>query len=184
MYGRNLRLSVSFLECWSWKDHSDYCLFRPPVFRKKKSEAQRNLISFSQAKHKWKWFLIQLRALSTTWYYPLFQRYLWVQQNLGLSSIFSPTTFAMKQLSGKTPTVANEDCCSLSQDTFSEAPSCSAGNSALPMSTLPKSSPMINFHDLNYLPCYTTAPPYKINLPRRVPGFAQQCLYLLNILCS
>lgn len=84
----------------------------------------------------------------------------------------------MKQLSGKAPTVANKDFWSLSRDTLTEAPSCSAATWALPVSILPEPSPTVNFRGPNYLPCHVILPPYRTNLPQRVPELAKQCLYL------
>lgn len=180
MYGKN-RLTISFSELYSWKGFSDYCLLQPPNFRQKKYEAQRGyaiwLISQKQRRNRnYFWFT---SGLFVPHYTILSSKKTFrIQQNLVLFSIFLPTTFTMKQLSGKEPTATRKDFWSVSQGPLPEATSCSTGTCSLPENPLPKPHPTMNFHDLNYLPCHMTLPSYRTNLPQRVPELDQQCLYL------
>lgn len=176
-----LRLAISFSGLYSWKGFSDYCSLQPPNFREEKYEAQRGyaiwLISHKQRRNRnYFWFSSGLSVPHCTILSS--KKTFKIQQNLVLFFIFFPTTFAMKQLSGKEPTVASKDFGSISQGPLPEVASCSAGTCALPMNPLPKPHPMVNFHDLNYLPCHMTFPSYRTNLPQRNPELAQQCLYL------
>lgn len=182
LYGwEKLRLAISFSGLYSWEGCSDYCLLEPPNFREEKYKAQRGyaiwLISYKQRRNRnYFWFSSGLFAPYCTILSS--KKTFKIQQNLVLFFIFFPATFAMKQLSGKEPTVASKDFGSISQGPLPEAASCSSGTCALPMNPLPKPHPTGNFHDLNYLPCHMTLPSYRTNLPQRVPELAQQCLYL------